>query len=132
MTGVKTVTENSKISVGTTAGLAAGLATGLGIILGIDPENLLRFFSDVVANQIAQAGFFFTMAAWIHSSRVKKEIAKNFSSVTDAINNVALALRNDLETHGKRLDNLSNRVDHLDKDLETFKLQILNTGESNA
>lgn len=80
-----------------------------------DSSAIENFFGDAAKNQIAQAGFFFTAAAWIHSGRVKKEIKENFKSLTLAINQVAEAFKEDLKRHGDRLDNLSYRVTHLEE-----------------
>lgn len=97
-------------------GLGLGIGfTSLGaLLLSWSPESLMTHFNAVTENKIAQAGFFFTMAAWIHAGRVKKEIATQFTVVTDAINNVAQALRSDLAAHGARLDHVSIRVDSLE------------------
>lgn len=80
----------------------------------LDSAPLLNFLSDASKNQITQAGFFFTAAAWIHSGRVKKEIKENFKALTLSIDHVADAFKEDLKRHGDRLDNLSFRVTHLE------------------
>lgn len=95
-------------------GLGIGFTSIGAVLLSLSPESLMHYFSSVTENKIAQAGFFFTMAAWIHAGRVKKEIAAQFSVVTDAINNVAQALRSDLAAHGQRLDNVTIRVESLE------------------
>lgn len=97
-------------------GLSLGIGfTSLGaLLISFSPEWLTTQFNAVTENKIAQAGFFFTMAAWIHAGRVKKEIASQFSIVTDAINNVASALRSDLAAHGQRLDHVTVRVESLE------------------
>jgi hypothetical protein len=95
-----------------TAGVVGG--TGLGYLIISNPEPFIQGLISTANSQIAQAGFFFAVAAWIHSGRVNKEISKNFSSITEAINNVANALRMDLKKHGERLDNLSDRVQTLE------------------
>lgn len=79
-----------------------------------ETETLLNFLSEASRNQITQAGFFFTMAAWLHSGRVKKEIKENFKGLTDSIDNVAKAFKEDLKAHSERLDNLSRRVHSLE------------------
>lgn len=84
-------------------------------LVGLDPTGLVGVMSQAAQSQIAQAGFFFTLAAWIHSGRVKKEIKLNFTTLTEAINNIAKTLREDLEKHGKRLDSLEGRVQTLEK-----------------
>lgn len=126
------MTDETKKRLGvaaTSAGLGAG--AGWAFIAGLDPETLMKFFNQTASSQIAQAGFFFTMAAWLHSTRVKKEIAKNFAALTEAINNVAVTLRQDLERHdrnlndhterlekhGDKLDNLSGRVGQLETEM---------------
>lgn len=92
-------------------GFAAGILTGFS---DFNPEPLVAFLSESAQSQIAQAGFFFTIAAWLHSGRVKKEIKSNFDSLTNAINKVADAFREDLKRHGDRLDNLDSRVQILE------------------
>ena len=87
-------------------------ATGFG--LEVDSELIKTVFGEAANSQIAQAGFFFTVAAWLHSGRVKREIKDNFQLLTLAINNVAESFREDLKKHGERLDNLSSRVESLE------------------
>ncbi len=94
----------------------------LGFFYGLDPDTVARYAGEIATSQIAHAGFFFTLAAWIHANTVKKEIATQFNSVTEAINNVAIALRLDLSAQGDRiggletgLGKLSSRVDTLEQ-----------------
>lgn len=96
-------------------GIAAGVSTGMGFLWGVDPELVKSFLSETAQSQIAQAGFFFTLAAWLHAGRVKKEIARNFEALTNALNSVALALRKDLDGHREILANHSIRLDNLEK-----------------
>jgi len=105
----KVIRDNAGTAIG-----SAG-AAGATYITASDPAAAMEVLLSVVNNELAQAGFFFALAAWIHSGRVKKEISKNFASITDAINNVASALRQDLQKHGERLDNISDRVETLEK-----------------
>lgn len=96
------------------------------MIVGTDPsmisqEALKHFLGEAAQNQITQAGFFFTLAAWLHSGRVKKEIKSNFASLTEAINNVAESLRQDLKNHSNRLDNLTSRVETVENNLNLKK-----------
>jgi hypothetical protein len=102
------------------AGAAASIgALGTGLVSSDDIGHL---FSEAVQNKIAQAGFFFTFAAWLHSGRVKKEIAIQFGAISKAINDVAAALREDLAKHAERISKvedgflkISSRVDALEK-----------------
>ncbi len=105
----------SKKNLSITAGLTGGFGTGLGLFFAFDPATIMQIMSDTANSKIAQAGFFFTIAAWLHSGRVKKEIKLNFVALTEAINNVANSFREDLAKHGERLDNLAGRVEHLEK-----------------
>jgi flagellar capping protein FliD len=88
-----------------------GALTGFGG--EIDPSKIADLFSATAENQITQAGFFFTLAAWIHSGRVKKEIKSNFEALTTAINQVADAFKEDLKSHKERLDKLDSHVEVL-------------------
>lgn len=89
--------------------------TGFSVSPDLTQEQIKLFFGEAASNQIAQAGFFFTIAAWLHSGRVKKEIKENFSSLTKAINDVASAFREDLKAHSEQLKNLSSRVQSLEE-----------------
>ncbi len=115
-----------------TIAIAAGTSTLAGLAYAIDPDLFVRYLSDTAANKIAQFGFLFTLAAWIHSGRVKKEIKENFSifsaaaeihakSLTDAINNVASALTQDLKIQSHRLAQVESKVDDLHSRIETLE-----------
>lgn len=95
--------------------LGAGVLTMLGIFGPEHSEEVTKVLSQTAQSQMAQAGFFFTLAAWLHAGRVKKEIRTNFESLTVAITQVAEAFRSDLKAHGQRLDNLANRVESLEE-----------------
>lgn len=105
----------SKVSITFFTAFAWGIGV-LAVAFGIEieRESVTKFFSDAASNEITQAGFFFSVAAWIHAGRVKKEIKSNFEGLTLAINNVAQSFRDDLRIHGARLDNLSDRVGMLE------------------
>jgi hypothetical protein len=95
--------------------VAVVAGTAFGLSPSPDPEALKSFFSEASQSQIAQAGFFFTMAAWLHAGQVKKEIRKNFEALTTSIDKVADAFREDLKAQGERLDNLALRVHNLEE-----------------
>ena len=109
-----------------TVAKTAGASSLVGFLYGIDPETFTHILSETAKNQIAQAGFFFTLAALIHSSRTKKEIRSAVEamtiSLTTAINNVAVALRNDLAKQSeilmeqsKTIANHTDRLENLEK-----------------
>lgn len=110
-----------KAEIKSSLGWLVALLTLAGFNADIDHEAIKGFLGEAVGNQITQAGFFFTAAAWVHSSRVKKEIKANFASLTAAINNVAESFREDLKNHSERLDNLSMRVQTVENNINTKK-----------
>ena len=96
---------------------AAGALLGAGIIALVSPdliESFIKHLSDASQNQFAKDCFIFSLAAAIHSGRVKREIRSTVDSVTtsltSAIDRVAAAFREDLKNHSEKLDNLSSRV----------------------
>jgi len=107
------LTPKNTAMISVTGGTLAALAISY-FNVDIDRAKVMTLFSDTASNQIAQAGFFFSVAAWLHSGRVKKEIRVNFVALTMAINQVADAFKEDLKRHGDRIDNLSFRVQTLE------------------
>lgn len=78
-------------------------------------DSIIGVLSQASQSQFAQAGFFFMLAAFIHSGRMKKEIRFNFQGLSDSIDRVSVALKEDLRRHGERLD--------------AFNAQVLGQGE---
>jgi hypothetical protein len=105
----------SKKALGMGVGAAVGISSSVGVLWGIEPEIVKQFLSETAQSQIAQAGFFFTLAAWIHAGRVKKEIGKHFISLTTAIDGVSRALRADLAGQKEILENHAIRLENLEK-----------------
>ena len=96
------------------AGVTVGIAsTVTGSLYAIDPEGFVSHLSAAAANDVARYLVLFGVAAWIHSSRVKKEIRKSFESVTLAINNVADALRFDLRRVEGEMIGMKNEINKL-------------------
>lgn len=90
--------------------------------MDLDINAISDFLSSALSHQVTQFTIAFTIAAWIHSGRVRKEIASQMSRATDAINNLSTALRSDLNNHAQRISAvegtqnlLTNRVDALEK-----------------
>ncbi len=106
----------SIVGVGTGT-LIAMLSTGTLNLVDLPVEQFTSTLSQAAQSQIAQTGFFFTLAAWLHSGRMKKEIKANFEALTTAINQVAAAFREDLQRHGDRLDNLDSRVQKIENNV---------------
>lgn len=107
------------------------------LLAGLDINSVVTsFFSQASQSQIAQAGFFFTLAAWIHSGRVKKEISKNFGALTAAINNVATtstaAINNVATTLSDELKSQAKILANHGQRLETLESKNINQGEANV
>jgi hypothetical protein len=88
----------------------------------MEPETVMNLMGSAFQEKVVQFGLAFTFAAWIHSSRVKKEINALGNGIIESVNGVAMALRLDLETQAKRMTEiengfgqLSSRVDALEK-----------------
>lgn len=76
----------------------------------------------IFSSQITHTGIFFTIAAWLHAGRVKKEIKTSFTEVVGSIDKVAIVLREDLAEQGKRIGIVEHSMDKLVSrvtDLET-------------
>lgn len=74
---------------------------GYGLLDPSKVEPLTKLLSDTAQSSIAQTGFYFIVAAWIHSGRLKREIKSNFSSLTLAITEATTALKKEIELQGK-------------------------------
>lgn len=88
----------------------------------LEPEQVFGLFSAALQSQVTQFGIAFAMAAWIHSGRMKKEIASQLSGITAALNNLGSALREDLKRQSDRIETveggfkkLTSRVDKLEE-----------------
>ena len=87
----------------------------------IDPDAVMQLLSKTMSHQVTQFTISFTIAAWLHSSRVKTEIKNQFASVVSSIDGVTQALRQDLSAQAQRIGNIENgmtrlatRVDNLE------------------
>lgn len=71
-------------------------------------ESIANLIGPFFQHQVTQAGLAFTVAAWFHSGRVKSEIRAQSFIISEAFNNLAAALREDM-------NGLSNRVTALEQ-----------------
>lgn len=94
-------------------GVTLGIGTLVGYIFNFDPQLFVNFLGESAQNEIVRAGFFFTLAAWIHARQVKKEIANQVEPMTAAVNSVAVALREDLKSHTTQLNKLTDVVSEM-------------------
>lgn len=104
-------------------GISAVVSGGLGTLYGIDPVSFMQHVSAVANNQIAQAGFFFTLAAFIHSGRVKTEIKSAFLTLTDSLNQLGNTLSQQLHEHSEKLDAHQKKLDALSTTVTELQLK---------
>lgn len=90
----------------------------------LDQDQVVALLGDVASNKIAQSGFFFTLAAWLHAGRVKKEIASQFQLVTTSINSVAQTLGASLNVQQEITSTLVKDVSELKTDVSEIKSKL--------
>lgn len=95
--------------------------TGCAGVEVMDPGVLSSLLGQALSHQVTQFTFAFSLAAFIHSGRVKKEIREQFSGLVDSIDKVRAALNQDLAAQNQRLagvevgmTKLAGRVDQLE------------------
>lgn len=76
----------------------------------IDVSHLAQFLGVALNHQVTQFSIAFTLAAFIHAQQVKKEIKLQMTGITEALNSVATALRQDLAAQIKRIGNIEDGV----------------------
>ncbi len=79
-----------------------------------DPDTLSGLLSEAASSKLTHDLLIFAVAAWIHSGRVKKEIANQFQPLTKAIEDLGLALREDMGKLWGELAKTNKRVDSLE------------------
>ncbi len=82
----------------------------------IDLSTVQELFSQALSHQITQFTIAFGIASWMHSSRVRKEIRMQMESMVGAVDNVAKVLRADLDRQSKSVEQLTSRVEALEKE----------------
>ncbi len=92
-------------------GLSIGFGSIIAILYSIDPVTFSEYLNLALQQEISRTLIAFSVAAWIHSGRVKKE----FKSVTEAINNLGSALRLDLSALSERVGDLEKTVNGKDQ-----------------
>lgn len=100
------------------------LGAGSGMALGytiINPETVQALLGSAVQEKAVQFGVAFSLAAWLHSSQVKKEIAKLGSGIITSVNAVAEALQLDLRKQAQRMDKLEGVVLQINKRVESLE-----------
>lgn len=70
--------------------------------------------ADLLSRQVTQFGVAFTLAALVHARQVRKEIALQMTNISESIDNLGKALREDLKAQNIRLINIETRVEKLE------------------
>lgn len=78
-----------------------------------DPEYVSGLLNQALSHQVTQFTVAFTIAAWLHSGRVKKEIKNQLGSISVSIDGVAQTLRQDLQAQNKRLASVETEVKNI-------------------
>lgn len=76
-------------------------------------DLLTDFISPIIEHDVTKWTLAFSIAAWLHSGRVKKEIKTQFVGIVDSINNLGVALRNDMNSQSDRIINVEQGVNKL-------------------
>jgi hypothetical protein len=97
--------------------------TGCVGVAASDPEAFQGVLGEALSNQVSQFTMAFTIAAWVHSGRVKKEIRTQVGGIISSIDSVAQTLKQDLAAQGKRLDGVENTVKTLANRVEGLEKQ---------
>lgn len=87
----------------------------------LDLDIIKNLFGDAISSQVTQFTIAFTLAAYIHAGRVKKEIKAQFSHLTDVIGELGAALRQDLNTHSERIGAVEKNVSQLSDRIENLE-----------
>lgn len=80
-----------------------------------------EFLGRAVNHEVAQFGFAFMLAAWVHAREMKKEIATQMGSIATSIDDVAKALREDLSKQSSRLEKVEDGVNKLNTRVEKLE-----------
>lgn len=102
----------------------AGAALGSGLIALLSPdtiESFIKHMSDASQTQFTKNVFIFSLAAVIHSGRMKKEIRTNFESLIASIDSVSAALRAEMKTQNAKIDGLTVKVEAHSHEINKLK-----------
>lgn len=94
----------------------------------MDLTPIYDFFGTAFSQDVTKWTCAFCIAAWVHSGQVKREMKKQFGFVVDSIDNLSVALRNDMNAQANRISSVENgvnkiidRVDRLEKGVSSCK-----------
>lgn len=81
----------------------------------MDLDTIQIFLSAALTHQVTQFTFAFSIAAWIHSGRMKKEIASQVIGIKNSIDGVTMALKDEILNQSSRIGYIEKRVENLEK-----------------
>jgi hypothetical protein len=81
----------------------------------MDLDTIQTFLGAALTHQVTQFTFAFSIAAFIHSGRMKKEIASQVSGITASIDGVTKALKDEILNQNSRIGSIEKRVEILEK-----------------
>lgn len=93
----------------------------LSILAFLEPEHLVELFGSAVSHDATKFGLAFSLAAWIHSGRVRKEIKALGAGIVESVDKVAFALKQDLKVQVERMDRIENGIGQLTTRVTTLE-----------
>lgn len=75
-------------------------------------------FSGLLQSEVMKMTVAFMIAARLHRGWVRKDMAEQFSKITDSIDKVAERVSTGLALHSIRIDELNSRVDNVEEQLK--------------
>lgn len=87
----------------------------------LDVEIVKSFLGDALGAQVTQWTLGLAIASFIHAGRVKKEIKAQVGQLTGAIQELGVALRQDLSSQSERIGYVEKSVSQLSTRIETVE-----------
>jgi hypothetical protein len=94
-------------------------------------ETLRLILGEALGSQVAQFCLAFTIAAYIHSGRVKNEIKTQISFLVSALDNLGDALKQDLKSQHDRIENVETGVNKLTNRVAALEI-VKTSGGTNG
>lgn len=98
-------------------GIGIGGGSLIAVLYSLDPAKFMEFVSDSIAHEYVRMTLLFVVAAFFHRQGMKKDNGK----LTDAINNLGDALRDDLRTLGGEIVTVKESVSKINTRVEALE-----------
>lgn len=79
----------------------------------LDADTFAKIADVLGLKEVSHNLLYFFVAAWIHSTRVGKEIQKQMSGLISAINAVRDTLQAEISLQNNRIDQMNDRIEKL-------------------